>query len=366
MKKYFYMFACLFAATTLTTSCINDDDDPVVEPVVNIETDGAFILNEGNYYSNIDGSLDYLDYSTDKVTRGLFASANKRSLGNTPNDMLVGNSVLYIATNGENRIEVLNKSTMMSIKTIEIPSPREMTSDGTYVYVTSYDGRVRKIDPEYNIVVAQSAVIGDNLEGITYFGGSLYVCNSCKPGETYTYHREVVKLNASTLGNEGTISVGLNPTQIVTDGNNLYVLCMGDYDSTPAIVQRINMSNGSVNEISKATFMSIAANKLYLINAPWGATPTYHVYDIKTGSETTFTEGSEIFAPCAIAVDPIKGDAFITSYTESEYGYADYSSEGYIVHYDKNGNFISKNTTGVGPATVAFNYHYEYSQQTVK
>jgi len=361
MKKYFYMFACLFAATTLTTSCLDDnDDDPIIDPVAVVETDGAFILNEGNYYASINGSLDYLDYTTEQVRRGIFAAANKRSLGNTPNNMLVGNSVMYIAINGENRIEVVDKSTMMATTSISVPSPREMTTDGVYVYVTSYDGRVRKIDTEYNIVVAQSEVIGDNLEGIAYLGGSLYVCNSCKPGETYTYHNELVKLNASTMGSEGKIIVGLNPTQVLTDGTDLFVLCMGDYATNPAKVQKVSAEGKTATDIASATFMTIAAGKLYLINAPWGSTPTYNVYDIKTGSATTFVRGDEIFSPCAIAVDPIKGDVFITSYTKGESDYADYNADGYIVHYDKDGNFVSRNQTGVGPATIVFNYHYEY------
>ena len=209
-------------------------------------------------------------------------------------------------------------------------------------------------------MVATSEKIGDNLEGIAYLNGYLYVCNSCKPGETYTYYTEVVKLDASTLNRVGTITVHENPTSIVTDDKDLYVCCQGNYDDKAALVQKISGATNEVSNIVPGNMISITANTLYIINAPWGATPTYTAYNTSNGNRSTFIAGTEIFAPCAIQANPLTGDVYITSYSKGDYGYANYEGKGYMVKYSSSGQFLKQYEVGVGPATMKFNYHVEY------
>ena len=74
MKKYMKLLACLLAGAFVLTAC--DDDDPVVHYREVAVSDGLFIVNEGSYFSQVNGSLDYLDYATGKVQRNVFSAAN--------------------------------------------------------------------------------------------------------------------------------------------------------------------------------------------------------------------------------------------------------------------------------------------------
>ena len=66
MKKYLLSMAVLLAGTMAFTSCDDDDDngitDPVIDPVLTVDVDGVYVINEGSYYSQINGSLDFLNF----------------------------------------------------------------------------------------------------------------------------------------------------------------------------------------------------------------------------------------------------------------------------------------------------------------
>ena len=91
-----------------------------------------------------------------------------------------------------------------------------------------------------------------------------------------------------------------------------------------------------------------------MYHARYGETATYSVYDLSTGKESTFIDGTDIAAPATIAIDPVLGSVIITSYNLSG-GYADYSTDGYAVIYDAAGIKQKQFVTGVGPTTVVFN-----------
>lgn len=110
MKKYVLNFLWLFIALSVITSCSDDDNKGRREPVT--VTDGVFVLNQGNFYSKIDGSLDYLNYSTNIITRDAFKRINGRSLGGTPNDAVIVGGKMYVAVADENRVEILDVKTL--------------------------------------------------------------------------------------------------------------------------------------------------------------------------------------------------------------------------------------------------------------
>ncbi|MBF1587675.1 MAG: hypothetical protein HXO24_08110, partial [Prevotella sp.] len=87
MKKSLFLFAVLLLGVLAITSCdSNDDDAPVVTPVV--VSHGAFVACAGNMASHISGSLSYYDYKASSVTNNAFLQANGRQLGGTVNDGL--------------------------------------------------------------------------------------------------------------------------------------------------------------------------------------------------------------------------------------------------------------------------------------
>ncbi len=365
MKKYLYSFLLLSLSATLFTACSDDDDDDAVtveaeaggESDVSTHSDGAFVLNEGNYYSSINGSLSYIDFDSSSITNGIFQAKNGRSLGGTPNSMVIDydNDEMYIACTDENRVEITDDDAE-SITYVTISQPREMVVYGGYVYVTSYNGTVAKISTSTHEIVATSETVGACLEGIAARDGYIYVCNAYNAD--YTYNTNVVELDASTLEKVSDITVAQNPTAIKADGTDLYVLSTGNYYDVQAQIQKIDSSN-NVTYICDGTLFDVYDSKLYVINSvtdwtTYETSTTYSIYS-SASSYTTFEPPYEIASPCAIAVDPCDGDVFISSYVMGSYGYADYTADGYVVVFstDDTSNY-EVYTAGVGPCTIVF------------
>ena len=371
LKTLFLSALCAMTVIGGFTSCTDDDDSPVFIDVT--VADGVFVLNEGSYFSGINGTLDYLDYKTATMSNNILADIY--NLGGTPNNAIIVGDVMYIACSDENRVAVIDAKNLIAAKQmIAITAPRELATDGSYLYVTSQAGCVIKVDLTTNLIVETTPVIGDRLEGIAWRNGYLYVCNSCKeipdPDSGYSsweYHTNLIKLNAETLAKVSDITVAANPNQIISDGQYLYLASWGDYNQTPATVQQID-ENDEVSVIGTGQKIAYDDNKLYIVNTAydenWNEVHTYKVLDLKTNLTTDFWgDTSLIFSPGTIGVDPVTHDVFITSYNKGEYGYADYTANGYLVVYSNANKYFSnaatKFTTGVGPCTLVFYNHSE-------
>lgn len=354
MKKCLLSFAVLLGACLLFNSCSNDEDDDKKKPTEFTVTNGAFVLNEGNYSNKINGSLSYIDYTDYTVTNSLFQSVNGRSLGGTPNSMILVGTEGYIACTDENRVEVVDGN-LKSVASVSVTQPREMATNGSNVYVTSYDGTVSQISCLSHTVVAKSDKIGACLEGIAYRNGSLYVCNAYNAD--YTYNTNVVKLDASNLKKIKDITVACNPTSIKASDNALYVLSTGNYGAVQAQIQKIDASD-NVTYLLDGTLFDVYKGALYVINSvtdwtTYATTTTYTRYD-SDGNKTEFTPTKEIASPCGIAVDPNSGYVFISSYVMGSYGFADYSADGYVCAFDFEHDKSWKGNVGVGPCTIVF------------
>ena len=370
-KSLFLSALCAMTVIGGFTSCSDDDDSPVFIDVT--VADGVFVLNEGSYFAGINGTLDYLDYKTATMSNNILADIY--NLGGTPNNAIIVGDVMYIACSDENRVAVIDAKNLIAAKQmIAITAPRELATDGSYLYVTSQAGCVIKVDLTTNLIVETTPVIGDRLEGIAYRDGYLYVCNSCKEipdpetgFSTWEYHTNLIKLNAETLAKVSDITVAANPNQIISDGKNLYLASWGDYNQTPATVQQID-ENDEVSVIGTGQKIAYDDNKLYIVNTEydeyWNEVHTYKVLDLKTNLTTDFWgDTSLIFSPGTIGVDPVTHDVFITSYNKDDYGYASYTTNGYMIVYSNTNKYFSnaatKYNTGVGPCTLVFFNHSE-------
>jgi len=355
MKKYFYSLLLLLAGSVLFTSCSKDDDEPVVvDPVYT--SAGLFVLNEGSYYSGINGSLSFLNYSNSTLTDGLFFAANGRSLGGTPNDMVEVNGKLYICCTDENRVEIVDATTSKSVTYVAVKQPREICAGTSAVYVSSYDGTVYSISFEGELL-KQSEKVGACLEGIAAIDKYVYVCNAYN--SDYTYNTNVVKLYAETLAKVDDITVACNPTQIEVAGSSLYVLSTGNYADVQSQIQVID-SDDKVKYLCDATHMALTDQYLYAINSvtDWSTyttTTEYFKLNTVTSEKTALLSelnAKEVFSPCGIAVDTYNQLLYISSYSAGASGYADYSGNGYVMQYTLDGNFVKKYEAGVGPTTL--------------
>jgi hypothetical protein len=364
MKKYLLSIAVLMAATISFTSC-DDDDDSATCPTPVIPRYGVYVINEGNYSYQINGTLDFLGYDVAKgtysMTDSIFEKVNGRSLGGTPNDALIfSDSLLCIAVADEDRVEFVNTTTKKASAAVSIDSPRELAyeSGSNYLYVSSYTGKVYKIDMTTRTIAGESEKVGANLEGIAVAGNKLYVCNSCNPD--YTYNKNVVELNANTLAKNQDIEVVDNPVDVINAGSAIFILSMGNYADKPATVQMLK--DGQLSTIGNATMMAYDAynDQLYMINAPFGGDKEYKVYNLKNGQTTTFLTNPDIFSPYSLAVNPVNGDVFITSSTKNpDTGYADYTADCKLYRYTSAGILLGTYDCGVNPGTIVCDSYYQ-------
>ena len=363
LKEQMKMLALLVLALPMTFAACSDDDNPSDDPDApgRVET-GVFVYNSGNQSSAIDGSLSFIDVQTDQVTNDAFSSVNGRSLGSTVQDGVVLGENLYIAVSESNTIEVVNKNTLVSVVQIRPApeqggQPRDIVTDGEYVYVSMFTGHVSRLNPATN-TIDKTVKVGPNPEEMAISGGYLYVVNS--DGNNwqagYANGKSVSKISLSTFKEEKKIPVGLNPTKMVADASgNLIVLCMGDYGATPASLWKITGSDEASDMGIQATIMAVRGNSLYTINAPYGATEvSYIVYNTVTGAvENPNFVSTPVDSPAGIAVHPESGNIYITSYTLVG-GFASYNTPGYVNAYDPDGTLTDTYAVGVGAVYMSF------------
>ena len=117
MRKYLLSVAVMVMGTTLLTGCLGDDSNNNTPAEITV-TKGVFVINNGNVGKAIDGSLSYIDYRTGKATANIYKEVNGKSLGGTPNDVVVYGQKVYIAGSDENTIFVLDARNCKELKQV--------------------------------------------------------------------------------------------------------------------------------------------------------------------------------------------------------------------------------------------------------
>lgn len=236
------LFFCLFFVVFIALSCKKSETPPDPDSVAGkISGNGVFIINEGNYLAG-NGSISFYSYSTSQIYNDLFLQANGRQLGDVPYSMVISGNKGYIVVNNSGNIEVVDKNTLISLKTINgLISPRNiLILNSEKAYVSSLYSISLAIINLSNNSVSGSINIGHTSEAIQFCDNKAYV--SCWAGG-----KNVMVINTLTDKVIDSIIVAAEPESMVLDKNNrLWVLCNGGW-------ARLNYANLMViNTATKA------------------------------------------------------------------------------------------------------------------
>lgn len=322
-------------------SCTSDDQ---IAPVtksggdVTIEQDGVLILNEGNFQWG-NGTLSYYDFESNEVANSVFTSKNNRPLGDVPQSISTIGELSYIVVNNSNKIEVIDKSLLTSVKTIQgFNSPRYLLQvSNKKAYVTElYDDKVYIVD-----LVSHSITGNIPVEGWT---DALILSNE-KVFVQNIGQKSIVVIDPLTDTVEEEIKLEEAPIGVIENKN----------EEVFAIIKekliRLTVDNGQIQKteydltgIESASKLRIDkdANKLYFINSD--------VYSIDLNASTLKAEkfieadGKNYYG---LGVNPVNGDVYVTDAK-------DYVQLGEVERYSSSGQLIDKFTVGVNPQDISF------------
>lgn len=350
-------------STLCFTACDNDDDNVVIDnPTV---YHGMFVLNQGNFYKNIVGSITNIDTEKSLVYQDAFMKANDRTIGDSPQDGIIYGSKMYIGVHISGTLEIVDKNTLRAEKTLTLTEreagPRSLAAKDGKVYVSLYDGYVARLDT-LSMEVDKKIKVGPNPDGIVILGNYLYVTNSDGMNylNGYANGYSVSKINLSTFTEECKIPVAMNPTKIATNGQDVFVISMGNYTAEyPSTLQRLNIDYDSEDENSKgaenlceASMMAVYGNIIYCIKAPiWGVSTDYEyfTYKISDGTKTAVTPQG-MLDPQAMAFDSKSGHLFISTLSDA-YAYDDPFK---VVEYTSAWEVVDSYEAGVGAYAFVF------------
>ena len=377
MKKYLLGLAVLLMGTAVMTSCDPSEDYP--ETYLQAYSTGAYVVNSGNMYSNIESSLTAIDYASSTATQNVFMTANGRSLGNTANDGIVYGNKIYLAVDKENTIEVIDKTTKKSIKQIkttellgnaEGAEPRHIIAGGGKVYFTTYGGYVAAVDTT-SFALQKKWQVGSYPEGLVFGNGTLYVANS-------NYGAGGGNISCINLSNDNVETKNIegvnNPTGIYYAAGLLYVLDNQYYDASwnaygENSLRTVNFAEGKSQKVADGNYavcvtpgattrMNVARPYFFVLNAPYGGTPSVSVLAAGSTQPQAVTLSEMPVSPCGIFADPLNGHIFVLSYKMGDNGYVDYNGNGYVVEYSA-GQKLHEYETGVGSCAMFFDSAYK-------
>ena len=373
LKKYLSFFAWALLVPVVFSAC-GEDDNPAGgddDQTAFRAEKGIYVFNAGNQGSGIDGSLSFIDLANPRGFKNdVFQLVNGRSLGSTVQDGVVLGDYMYIAVSESNTIEVVDKHTVQSVAQIlpaaaEGSQPRDIVTDGEYVYVSMFDGYVSRINPSTH-EIDKTVKVGPNPEEMAVVGDCLYVVNSdgMNYANGYVDGKSVSKINLGDFTEEKRIEVGMNPTKLVahTASGKLFVACMGDYGANPASLWTIDTATDAATDLqTPVTLMCLSGNTLYTIYNDWSGVDNmqYIAYDARTNavtdeefipvlasSQNPDFEYNRVDNPAGILVNPADGHIFITSYVDDPVNA--YALPSYVYEYSAEGEAAARYDVGVG------------------
>jgi len=347
------VLSCVFV------SCSNDDENGG-KGTTQGAMKGVFIVNQGNFYSHIVSSIDFIDVTKDSVCHEAFFKQNGVRPGNTLQAGLVQGNDVYLIAYESNVMFIADKTDLKLKNMVKMTSPRALAADNNYVYVSNYNGYVTRFDTRA-YTIKDSVKVGPNPEAMVVANGFLYVTNSDGMNYmgNYANGKSVSKVRLSDFTLEKNIPVGLNPTQAGVDADgNVFIIAMGNYTpENPSTIQKIDPKD-NVTNIAEASFMCVGGNTLYAVKintTDWvNYDMNYFSINTRSGKRTDNILDKTLDYPTCLAVSPTTKRLFVTS-CKNVGGTIDYNGPGYVNAYDEKGNFLNSYQTGVCPFGIFFN-----------
>ncbi|MBR5068759.1 MAG: YncE family protein [Bacteroidales bacterium] len=369
----------LLCLLLLSSSCREDEyvtymtNEDTGVPIGESGFVGLYILNEGNMGANR-CTLDYLDLSGKDSTihyyRNIYAERNPgtvKELGDVGNDIGIYGTRLWMVVNCSNKVEVCEAASAKRIGQVNIDNCRYLAFDSGFAYVSSYAGpvqvsencplgRVYKVDT-LSLQKVDSVVVGYQPEEMAIEDGKLYVANS-GGYRVPTYDNRVSVIDLETFQVISEIEVDINMHRLQADRyGQLWVSTRGNYyDVNPALYC---ISNDKVSARLDLTIsaMTIVGDSLYYIGTSFnylagGYSKSFGIVDVKrcTTIATSIFEAPEIKAitlPYGIIMNPLDKSFYLLDAKN-------YVSSGELLHFDAEGNYLWRVTTGDIPSRGVF------------
>ena len=364
---------CLFSCREDEYVTYMTDEDTGVPSANETHFDGLYILNEGNMGANR-CTLDYLDLSgTDSTIhyyRNIYAERNPstvKELGDVGNDIGIYGSKLWIVVNCSNKVEVCEARSTRRLGQVNIDNCRYLAFDGGFAYVSSYAGpvqvaencplgRVYKVDT-LTLQKVDSVVVGYQPEEMAIVDGKLYVANS-GGYRVPLYDNRIMVIDLATFQVIKEIEVDVNLHRLLADSHGqLWVSTRGNYfDVAPALYCLKDDKVVARLEIPISS-MTIVGDSLYYIGTTFsyvdgGYKKDFGIVDValqRCSVAVTFEapEIKNITLPYGIIVNPHDRDFYILDAKN-------YVSSGELLHFDADGHFLWRVSTGDIPSRGVF------------
>lgn len=345
MNKLLYP---VFAALFLLSSCYKPVEPfPAGPEETFLSGKGFFVINEGNFMWG-NGSISYYSYDSSKIHNELFKKVNGWELGDVPNSMEILNDYAYVIVNNSGKIEVIDRKTMESVKTIDaLQSPRYIgIINNQKAYVTSMTSNsVTVIDLSANSA-SGSIDIGKKSESILVKGKKVFVAS-------WVSDNRITVIDSDTDQPVAVIETAMEPESMVLDKNGrLWVLCNGGW-ARENYAELLGINSETYQIVSRLIFPSKLDSPSNLRINGTRDTLYYLMNDIYRMGITDANLPEEPFISdpdhffYKFSVNPSNGDIIATDAI-------DYQQKGLVLIYNDQGIFQTSVQAGIIPGYVCF------------
>ena len=359
MFKHFKLAACVLLLSAGFAACSDDDEpDLIIDPTPPNYGPSAYVVNQGNMYGGVSGSMDCIYLMVGNTAPDAFYAANRQSLGDSPQQAVRYGSRIYVPVFGSNLLWVLNASSLQIEAQLRVNEPEAVCGAAGYVFVAGNDGYVTRIDT-LTFTPSEPVAVGPNPAGLAASGKEVYVSISdgYNYANGYADGKKVAVIHAESLSLLKYIEVGLNPGALSANSKGeVFVLSRGNYYDVLPKVQKI-ATDGTVTDYCNGSLFTLSDDCLYVIDAQadyTSNTSSVSLFRINTLTDTRTDIALAAEAtpgmPTAIDVEPATGNIYICS----DKGPLDYDKTGYVYQLLPTGGLLHRFEVGIHPFGVVF------------
>lgn len=228
-------------------SCVRDKPNPDLALAPSPQEPGVWVLNEGSF-GNANAELSFIHTHDKTVSNGLYKQVNGTVLGDVAQSMIrIHDSLLYIAVNNSNTIEVVAFPSLKKLHSITVPYPRQMLQiNDSMLWVSSlYNPTVYILNTNTQQIDKQIAVAYPNTEHMLRVGNEVWICN----WNANVQYIDVIQLTDITQHSSFPIS-GKAPQQMLIDANHkCWILSGNVYENIPAQLAVVDIQTKQVERI---------------------------------------------------------------------------------------------------------------------